>query len=290
MISVIITTKNGEKYIARAIQNVLQQSVAIQNKANPSEFAGFEIIVVSDGSTDDTVGIVRDLIAKDSRIKLIELTQNIGPGLARAKAIESSKNPYIAILDDDDEWINPKKLENQLAYMESHKNIVAVGSEKIEFVDENSKTIRWQRYRTDPKNIRTFMLMFCPIVNSSVLLRKAAYEKAGGFSDMRLAEDYDLLLRMGQLGDIANIHDTETRYTIRANSASGSNGKAKIKMAIAHIKLFNTYWRYYPNRLLAFIKAYARVPFQYIKSFTVVELLRQKISSLYHFFNLQKYF
>ncbi len=290
MISVIIATKNGEKYIARAIQNALQQSVAIRNLISPAEFGGFEIIVVSDGSTDNTVEIVQGLQREDGRIELIELKENVGPGLARAKAIEQSHNPYIAILDDDDQWINPKKLENQLAFLENNKNVVVVGAEKIEFVDENEKLIRWQTYRTDPKNIRTFILMFCPVVNSSALLRKDAYEKAGGFNDMRLSEDYDLLLRIGQLGDIANIPGAETRYTIRANSASGSNGNAKIKMAIAHIKLFNKYWRHYPNRLLAFIKAYARVPYQYIKSFKIVELLRQKISSLYHFFNLQKYF
>lgn len=290
MISTIIATKNGEKYIARAIHNALEQSVAVSNAKDPSQFSGFEIVVVSDGSTDSTVNIVRELALKDARIRLIELTQNIGPGAARAKGIESSKNPYIAILDDDDMWINPKKLENQIVFMEQNTNIVAVGSENIEFADENGKSIRWQKYRTDPKNIRNFMLMFCPIVHSSVLLRKEVYEKAGGFRDIRLAEDYDLLLRMGQLGDIANIADAEIRYTVRTNSASESNGRAKIKMAVAHIQLFNKYWRHYPNRTLAFVKAYARVPYQYIKSFKPVEILRQRISALYHFFNLQRYF
>lgn len=290
MISVIIATKNGEKYIAHAIQSALEQSVAIRNAQDPTEYPGFEIIVVSDGSTDNTAKIVRELCTADSRVKLVELSQNVGPGLARAKGIAQSHNPYIAILDDDDSWINPKKLENQISYLEQHPNVLVVGAEKIEFVDENGKLIRWQIYRTDPKKIRTFMLMFCPVVNSSALFRKEAYERAGGFSDMRLSEDYDLLLRIGRIGDIANIPGAETRYTIRASSASGSNGKAKIKMAIAHLTLLNTYWRYYPNRLLAFIKAYARVPYQYIKSFKLVELLRQKISSLYNFFNLQKHF
>jgi glycosyltransferase involved in cell wall biosynthesis len=290
MISVIIATKNGEKYIARAIQNALQQSVAVKNLANPEEFAGFEIVVISDGSTDGTASIVRGLTANDSRIRLIGLAQNVGPGLARAKGIESSRNPYIAILDDDDSWINPHKLENQLAFLEQNKNILAVGAEKIEFVDENGKKIRWQMYRTDPKQIRTFMLMFCPIVNSSILFRKESYEKAGGFSDMRLSEDYDLLLRLGQIGDLANIGGAETKYTMRSDSASGSNGKAKFKMAIAHLMLLNKYYKHYPNRFLAFAKAYARIPYQYLKSFKSTEIVRQKFSAIYRILNLQKHF
>ena len=145
MISVIITTKNGGKYIARAIRSALEQSVATSNAKDPSQFSGFEIVIVSDGSTDNTPTIVRELASKDARIRLIELVQNIGPGLARNLAILGGKiehntedndalivppitNPFVAILDDDDLWQNPKKIENQILYFNKKPNVVVAGA------------------------------------------------------------------------------------------------------------------------------------------------------------------
>ncbi len=259
MISVIIATKNGEKYIANAIKNALSQTVAVQNQSNPSQFPGFEIIVVSDGSTDKTAEIVKGMIASDSRIKLIELTENVGPGTARAKGISQSKNPYIAILDDDDSWINLSKLENQISFLESNPKAVVVGAEKTEFVSGSGTHLRWFFHKTDPEIIHAEMLLRCPIINSSVVFRKDAYEKVGGLSNLRLAEDYDLWLRMGKIGDIVNIKDAETRYTLRTNSASGSNGKDRVKLALVVLDLVRKYKDDYPNYRKALIKAYIRI-------------------------------
>ncbi|MBP6974855.1 MAG: glycosyltransferase family 2 protein [Candidatus Pacebacteria bacterium] len=266
MISVIIATKNGEKYIARAIQSALEQSVAVQNAQDPTEYPGFEIVVVSDGSTDNTAKIVREIGATDPRVKLIELAQNVGPGSARAKGIAQSEmqNPYIAILDDDDSWINPKKLENQISYLEKNPNVLVVGAEKTEFVTESGTRMWWFYHKTDPKVIHDEMLLRCPIINSSVVFRRDAYNKVGGLTSMRLAEDYDLWLRLAQIGDITNIPDTETRYTVRINSASGSNGKERIKLALVVLELVKKYRHVYPNYYKALVKAYIRIVRKFI--------------------------
>lgn len=212
MISVIIATKNGEKYIARAIQSALSQSVAIKNASNPTLFTGFEIIVISDGSTDNTAQIVRELSVTDSRIKLIELSQNIGPGQARNLAILGGpipnslvspiKNKFVAILDDDDLWQNPKKLENQIKYLEENPDIVLVGSKKTEFTRENGELLRWIINQTDPNIIRNNILSYNPVITSSAVFRTNIFAEVGGFKAMYLAEDYDLWLRMGLHGNI----------------------------------------------------------------------------------------
>lgn len=248
MITTIIATKNGKSYIKNALDSVFKQTAA--------SLPGFEVIVISDGSTDDTLDFVR---SRFPTVVTLENKESVGPGKARATAINSAKNKYIAIIDDDDSWINENKLKNQIDFLESHPNCVAVGAQKTEFVSEAGTHLFWYYHKTDPKVIHNRMLISCPIINSSVIFRKDAYDKVGGLSDMRLAEDYDLWLRMGQIGDICNIPNTETRYTLRKNSASGSNGKHSTKLAVTVLKLVQKYRNAYPNYYKALFKAYLRI-------------------------------
>lgn len=260
MISVIIATKNGAKNVCGAIQNALDQTVA----KDSIRFQGFEIIVVSDGSTDETVSLIKGRFPSTlfPSVRVLELTENIGPGFARKAGVELSQNKYIAVLDDDDRWINPKKLENQIIFLEKNPNIVAVGAQKTEFITEEGKHILWYFNSTDPEIIRNNMLIRNPIVNSSVVYRKDAYDKVGGYNNLRLSEDYDLWLRLGLIGDIANIKDTETAYTFRKNSMSGSNGAQSTKIAQIVLNQIREYKNKYPNYWIAVIKGYIRLILQ----------------------------
>lgn len=260
MISVIIATKNGAKHVCGAIQNALEQSVA----KDPIRFQGFEILVVSDGSTDETVNLVKSTFPSNlfPNVKVLELKENIGPGLARKAGIELSQNKYIAILDDDDRWINPKKLENQILFLEKNSNVLAVGAQKTEFVTEEGKHILWYFNSTNPKVLRNSILARNPIVNSSVVYRRDSYNKVGGYKNMRLSEDYDLWLRLGQIGDIANIEGAETSYTLRKNSMSGSNGAQSVLVAQTVLKQIKEYKNIYPNYWIAAAKGYARLLLQ----------------------------
>jgi glycosyltransferase involved in cell wall biosynthesis len=266
MISVIIATKNGRSTIQKAIDSVLAQSIF--SDSLKTLYSGAEIVVISDGSTDDVESFVSTAYPNSKfPVRVLRNEESVGPGKARKIAIEATNNAYIAILDDDDWWINAQKLENQIFYLESHPNIAVVGAQKTEFVNESGKHLFWYTHRTDPKDIHDNMLIRCPIINSSVVFKKSAYDHVGGYSDLRLAEDYDLWLRIGQVADIVNIPETETAYTLRKNSASGSNGTHSTKLAVTVLHLVQKYKREYPNYHKALLKAYLRIIRKFIFGF-----------------------
>ncbi len=250
MISVILATKNGEKYIDRAIESVLNQTEK-----------DIELIVISDGSTDGTPSKVKDWNSKDQRVKLIELESNVGPGIARDCGIRKSQGQYIAFIDDDDYWISKEKLSLQKKFLDEHADHVAVGSTVTHLVDENDSLIRYfHRPSKDAKIKKTILLRNC-FVTTSVMCRKDTYLQAGGFKNMYLSEDYELWLRMGLLGKFANIPDTEVAYTIRNASASRSK---KLELYRTNLALVKTHKKDYPGSIKGRIICYLRIFLYYL--------------------------
>ena len=262
MISVIISTKNGALLIDKSVKSVLEQN-----------YNDFEIIIISDGSTDNTVEVVKKLQEKDSRIKLYELRNNVGPGRARDLAIQggeiegvsvpSCSGEYIALIDDDDLWISKDKLSIQKDFLDKNKDFVTVGSSHVAFVSERAGNTWWLKNSTDPEHIRKSMLGYNPIITSSVMFRKDTYITCGGFSSMYLAEDYDLWLSMGKYGKITNLDRCDTQYTIRDGGASKSRQMEMNKIVLS---LAIKYRKDYPNFLYAFTKGWARIILLHIKN------------------------
>lgn len=108
MISIITPSYNSSTFISKTIQSVLKQS-----------YSDWEMIIVDDCSSDNSVEVVQLFVEKDPRISLIKLIENSGPAIARNKAIEVAQGRYIAFLDSDDLWL-PNKLEKQLSFMQEN--------------------------------------------------------------------------------------------------------------------------------------------------------------------------
>ncbi|MGC9351581.1 MAG: glycosyltransferase family 2 protein [Sulfurovum sp.] len=105
-VTIITPSHNSEKFIAQTIESVLNQT-----------YREWEMIIVDDQSTDNSVKLIDSYVQKDTRIKCIVLEENSGPAVARNRAIEEAKGRYIAFLDADDLWM-PQKLEKQIAFMQ----------------------------------------------------------------------------------------------------------------------------------------------------------------------------
>ncbi len=246
-ISVIIATANGGALLPRSIASVERQTET-----------SFQVMVVSDGSTDGTPGIVRKMQATRPWLTLIELTANIGPGLARDRGIRASQGEFIAILDDDDEWIDPGKLSIQRDFLESHADYVLVGAADTDFAREDGTLLFTYRPHAEDRRIRRSILLGSQFVTSSVMFRRDVYQGAGGFAPMHLAEDYDLWMRMMKFGNVANLKNCRTRYYARATGAHKSNIRA---MNHTVIRLVKQYRHDFPHFWPAIAHAYLRLVF-----------------------------
>ena len=245
LISIIIATKNGGRFLSRSLASIEKQTDK-----------NLEVIIVSDGSTDNTVEIAQKMAETRPFIKVLALNQNIGPGLARNIGIKEARGKYIALLDDDDEWLDENKLNNQRKFLDQNPQYVLIGSNETEFVNEDLKRLFVFKPETDDRTIRSKLLLANQFVTSSVMFRKGAFEKAGGFAAMFLAEDYDQWLRLAQQGKVANLQNCLTRYYKRSNSAQSANQQQMNRIVLELIK---KYQKNFPNSGLAKLKAYIRI-------------------------------
>ena len=220
LLSIIIATHNGDKYIPKAIESVLAQN-----------FCDWELIIVDDNSkTRNTQKIVEQFQKKDRRIQYYRLENNLGGGEARNFGIKKSNGKYIAILDDDDEWIDTEKTKKQIKFLETHHKYVMVGTNKIKIANESGEEIYKDNKPSEDESIRKDMFLKNNFIISSVMFARDAFDEVGGFKNLRLCEDYDLWLRLGNIGKIKNI-DSVVKYTLRSGSV-GSRKKIQLSKAM----------------------------------------------------------
>ena len=178
-ISVVIPTYNRSHTLARALDSVIAQSVQ-----------PLEIIVIDDGSTDDTGTLVK---SQYPDVKLYRQS-NHGVSHARNRGIESANGEWIAFLDSDDAWY-PGKLEAQLRELERNPSIRLCHTD--EHWIRNGKRIN-QRFRHEKRGGRIFQhcLPLCAISPSASLIRRNVFTDMGNFDeDLPACEDYDFWLR-----------------------------------------------------------------------------------------------
>ena len=133
-VSIITPSYNSEKYISETIESVLTQT-----------YKNWEMIIVDDASSDDSLQIIEQYAQKDDRIKVIKSKQNMGPAKARNRAIEEAKGKYIAFLDSDDVWF-PEKLEKQIKFLTENSLVLTYSA--YETMDEDSKYINTRDIQT----------------------------------------------------------------------------------------------------------------------------------------------
>ncbi len=206
-VSVIIPTYNRMHLIARAIDSVLAQT-----------FTDYEIIVIDDGSKDDTQQILQTY---QTKIKYI-FQDNQGISEARNRGIQESKGEYIAFLDSDDWWA-PEKLTEQVKILNTHKNIGIVYS-RMPIINEKGETIGMKPNGASGKNFKELLEIWGDLPTSTVLTRRECFDKVGTFDkDLPPMEDIDMWLRISQFYDLYEIEGKTLAYYYRHGTQITAN-------------------------------------------------------------------
>lgn len=184
-VSVIIPVYNQAQFIDKAIKSVLKQS-----------YQDFEIIVINDGSTDNTEAIVKGFI--DFRIRYICHKNNSGVSEARNTGIRLSRGKYIALLDADDEFL-PEKLDMQVKLLRNEPFDVGMVCAWSFNMDKNGDCISKRNLPRKEGYIFEDLLSTNPISVPTVLIRKECFKKIGLFdSSLDGQEDWDMWIRVAK--------------------------------------------------------------------------------------------
>ena len=233
-VSVVIPTFNRSRFIQRAIQSVERQT-----------YLDLEIIVCDDGSTDDTVDVVKAMQTNSCfPIRLEILPRNLGVSAARNWAIFKAQGELIAFLDSDDTW-KPEKLKKQVDFLEANTRFVGVGCNIEVFWEDGSRNpVFGQPPDLDEHNELFKLIYQCYITTSCFLVRKDALILAGLF-DLRLrsSEDRDLWWRLPKFGRIGFLNEPMTNYIVHGTRLSTILSKATAKTYIPAVMRTLWYWR-----------------------------------------------
>ena len=254
LVSIILPTYNRFNLLLKAVSSVMEQS-----------YPDWELLVIDDASTDDTEEKMKEINRKEPRIRYLKINKIDSPGIAKYLniGIENSKGKYIARLDDDDVWSQYDKLKQQVAFLESNPEYVLVGGGLV-MVDSNGKELyKFYKKETDDM-IRKNALIANPFIHITVMFRKDSAVSLGGYKDLKLAEDWEFWLRLGQVGKFYNIKEYYAHYLSAGQNLSLVNQRETARMIFKIIKLHRNN---YPNYYKAFILNSGQYIFSYLPYF-----------------------
>ena len=229
MFSVVIPLYNKEKYIAETVQSVLSQT-----------YEQFEVVIVDDGSTDNSLSMLKQF--EDPRIRIHSIV-NSGVSVARNQGIKLTKYDYVAFLDADDWWAPSflAEMYQALKQYPSHK-LFASGRTSVFSQEE----IRYD-HKYLPKNgtlapVNHFEIIanYLPVINmSNAVVRKELFDQKGYFRPgQRNHEDHDLWLRLAANEAIVCINKPLSFYrkAVQGSASTGSYSAADFCLYMKHYR------------------------------------------------------
>ncbi|MCW2514974.1 MAG: glycosyltransferase family 2 protein [Mycobacterium sp.] len=208
VVSVLLPAYNAARTVTAAALSVLE-----------SDSTPLELIIIDDGSTDDTREVVERL-ADDDRVRIIS-RPNKGLAASLNEGIAAASAPFIARMDADD-LTAPGRFRTQVQYLEAHPDVVLLGGQIRRIIDGAPESVSHLPLEHDAivdALIRGQHAMCHP----SIMIRRSALDTVGGYWDHGVAEDWDLFLRVSEAGKLANVDEHVLDYTFHAGGINASS-------------------------------------------------------------------
>ena len=194
LISVVLSCKNGAQHIAEAINSITTQT-----------FSDMELIIINDGSEDETLDIIRAASELDPRICLIS-QNNLGLTKSLNRGLQHARGKYVARQDADDSS-HPDRLQTQLDFLQRHPNILAVGTSAMHINANGTSRQNASILPLSPKSVKRALRWRNCLIHGSVMINRSLAGSELFYNDEFMqAQDYELWRRLSQRGAIANLH------------------------------------------------------------------------------------
>jgi glycosyltransferase involved in cell wall biosynthesis len=186
-VSILLPAYNAAATIEAAVRSCLEQT-----------YADFELIVVDDGSTDETLALTETIVANDQRVRIISIP-HAGVTTAFNTGLAAANGNYIARMDADDR-MHPQKIEKQVLFLEEHPEIGVVSclvqhGGDAQAQEGYARHIEWVNSLVSPDEIALNRFVESPVCNPTVLFRAELVKKYGGAREGNFPEDYEMWLR-----------------------------------------------------------------------------------------------
>lgn len=213
LISVVMPAYNAQKFIRSAIESILSQT-----------FKNFEVIIINDCSTDNTLKILKSFARKDPRIRIINNKTRLNIAASLNKGISMAESNLIARMDADDISF-PNRLELQYGLINSSKNISVVGADII-IMDIDEQEIAIRSYPNSSKKLKACLFRYSPFAHPTVCFRKNIFEEVGGYNPKYSpTEDLDLWFRLGSKYNFGSVKKPLLKYRLYKDSSSNKSLK-----------------------------------------------------------------
>jgi glycosyltransferase involved in cell wall biosynthesis len=210
-----MTVYNGMPFLRPAVESVLAQSLR-----------DFRFVIVNDGSTDGTEAYLLQLA--DPRVLVLH-QHNQGTATAANNGLAHCEGEYVARMDSDDIAL-PQRLHEQVAYLDAHQDVGLVGTQVAPLGSVRSG--RSLRLPTVHEAIDAALVAGRHgLAHSSIMMRRELLKSIGGYWSLPLVDDWDMMLRMAEVGRLANIDEVLHLYRVHAGSLNGS-GLRKMRLSI----------------------------------------------------------
>jgi len=220
LVSIVLPVYNGEKYLKASLDSVLAQT-----------YQNWELVIINDGSTDDTENLILDY--QDKRIRYLPNESNKGIIISLNRGLQESNGVFIARLDADDIAL-PYRIEKQVEFLSDNPDYDLCGS-YFQTIDSNGRLLKNVAFPANNRDAQSYLLLHNCFCHSAIMMRSNIAKELKYDEKFQVCEDYDLWYRISRRGKILNLPLFMTLYRVHDNNMS----TRKSEIMFVHVNKIN---------------------------------------------------